>query len=66
MNNTNQMPDWLFEVSWEVCNKIGGIHTVISTKALTVTKTMGDNYITIGPDLVQEQANPELDRKSVV
>ena len=61
MNNTNQMPDWLFEVSWEVCNKIGGIHTVISTKALTVTKTMGDNYITIGPDLVQEQANPEFE-----
>ncbi len=61
MNNTNQMPDWLFEVSWEVCNKIGGIHTVISTKALTVTKTMGDNYITIGSDLVQEQANPEFE-----
>ena len=54
-------PDYLFEASWEVCNKIGGIHTVISTKALTVTKTMGDNYITIGPDLVQEQANPEFE-----
>ena len=23
----------LFEVSWEVCNKVGGIHTVLSTKA---------------------------------
>ena len=28
-------PDYLFEVSWEVCNKIGGIHTVVSTKAQT-------------------------------
>ena len=28
-----KMPDYLFEVSWEVCNKVGGIHTVIATKA---------------------------------
>ena len=60
MSNTSQMPDYLFEVSWEVCNKVGGIHTVISTKALTVTKRMGDNYIVIGPDLMQEHANPEF------
>ena len=26
-------PDYLFEVSWEVCNKVGGIYTGISTKA---------------------------------
>ena len=50
-----KMPDHLFEVSWEVCNKIGGIHTVIATKALTVTKRIGDNYIVIGPDLVKEK-----------
>ena len=60
MSNLNQMPDHLFEVSWEVCNKVGGIHTVISTKALTVTKMMGDNYIVIGPDLMQEVTNPEF------
>ena len=60
MSNTSQMPDYLFEVSWEVCNKVGGIHTVISTKTLTVTKRMGDNYIVIGPDLMQEHANPEF------
>ena len=58
MSNTNQMPNYLFEVSWEVCNKIGGIHTVIATKALTVTKKMGDNYITVGPDLMLEGENP--------
>ena len=55
------MPDHLFEVSWEVCNKVGGIHTVIATKALTVTKRMGDNYIVIGPDLMQESQNPEFE-----
>ena len=61
MSNINQKPDHLFEVSWEVCNKVGGIHTVIATKALTVTKLMGDNYITIGPDLMQESLNPEFE-----
>ena len=35
------MPDHLFEVSWEVCNKVGGIHTVIATKALTISKQLG-------------------------
>ena len=31
--NENELltPDYLFEVSWEVCNKVGGIHTVVST-----------------------------------
>ena len=61
MSNTNQMPNYLFEVSWEVCNKVGGIHTVVSTKALTVNKLMGDNYMVIGPDLMQEGTNPEFE-----
>lgn len=41
----------LFEVSWEVCNKVGGIYTVVSTKVPQATKTFGDNYYLIGPDL---------------
>ena len=61
MSNTNQMPNYLFEVSWEVCNKVGGIHTVVSTKALTVNKLMADNYMVIGPDLMQEGNNPEFE-----
>ena len=61
MSNTNQMPNYLFEVSWEVCNKVGGIHTVVSTKALTVNKLMADNYMVIGPDLMQEGTNPEFE-----
>jgi phosphorylase/glycogen(starch) synthase len=55
-------PDHIFEVSWEVCNKIGGIHTVISTKAKTVVQTMGDQYIAIGPDVWREnEEHPEFE-----
>lgn len=41
----------LFEISWEVCNKVGGIHTVLSSKAVTAVEQFGDDYITIGPQL---------------
>ncbi len=54
-------PDLLFETSWEVCNKVGGIHTVISTKALNIVKQLGNNYILIGPDVWREDVrNPEF------
>lgn len=53
--------DLLFETSWEVCNKVGGIHTVISTKSLNLINRLGDNYILIGPDVWRdERANPEF------
>ncbi|HCT30873.1 MAG TPA: alpha-glucan family phosphorylase [Bacteroidales bacterium] len=54
-------PDYLFEVSWEVCNKVGGIHTVISTKALSLIDELKDNYILIGPDVWRDtEHNPEF------
>jgi phosphorylase/glycogen(starch) synthase len=54
-------PDYLFEVSWEVCNKVGGIHTVIATKSISLLKEYENNYIAIGPDLVHEmEENPEF------
>ena len=40
MNNAILKPDYLFEVSWEVCNKVGGIYTVIATKALQDRKSV--------------------------
>lgn len=43
--------DLLFETSWEVCNKIGGIYTVLSTKANTLQKLNKDKNIFIGPDV---------------
>ncbi len=53
--------DYLFEVSWEVCNKLGGIHTVVSTKALTLQRDFGDKHFLIGPDVWMElQENPEF------
>lgn len=45
------MLDLLFETSWEVCNKVGGIYAVLSTKAKTLHKRYKDNLIFIGPDL---------------
>ncbi len=61
MSNAKMTPDVLFEVSWEVCNKIGGIHTVIATKAETATRKFGDHYLLIGPDLQHEGVNPEFE-----
>ncbi len=45
--------EYLFEVSWEVCNKVGGIHTVITTKIAESLENYGDGYIALGPDLGQ-------------
>ena len=47
----------LFETSWEVCNKIGGIYTVLSTKARVLKEQFGDNLIFIGPDVWTDE-NP--------
>nr|WP_129732363.1 glycosyltransferase [Parabacteroides goldsteinii] len=44
-------PDYLFESSWEVCNKVGGIYTVLSTKAHTLQQMFNDKVIFIGPDV---------------
>jgi phosphorylase/glycogen(starch) synthase len=44
-------PDFVFEVSWEICNKVGGIHTVLATKSLSMTSDWGDSFMMIGPDV---------------
>ena len=55
------VPDYVFEVSWEVCNKVGGVYTVLSTKALTMVEKFRDNYILIGPDVWKEtHQNPDF------
>lgn len=51
-------PDYLFEVSWEVCNKVGGIYAVLSTKAATLKATLDDNLVFVGPDIWQETESP--------
>ncbi len=38
-----------FEVSWEVCNKVGGIYTVVKSKAARMKEYYGDDYFLVGP-----------------
>lgn len=45
------MFDLLFETSWEVCNRVGGIYAVLSTKAKTLQQQHKDKTIFIGPDI---------------
>ena len=57
----NMKPDYIFETSWEICNKIGGIYTVVSTKAKSIVNEYNDNYILIGPDVWKETTkNPDF------
>lgn len=51
-------PEYIFESSWEVCNKVGGIYTVLSTRAKTLQQTHKDKLFFIGPDLWQGKENP--------
>ncbi|MBQ7617943.1 MAG: glycogen/starch synthase, partial [Desulfovibrio sp.] len=71
-------PVTLFEVSWEVCNKVGGIYSVVSSKALKTRDIFGDRYFALGPLLqknsgfnetdegIWERIRPALDSKGIV
>ena len=52
------LPDYIFETSWEVCNKVGGIYTVLSTRAKTLQTKMEDRVVFIGPDFADRKENP--------
>ena len=52
--------DMIFEISWEVCNKVGGIYTVLSTKAKTLCNLFQDQVIFIGPDFGKENTSTEF------
>ena len=58
MTKKQLTPDFIFESSWEVCNKVGGIYTVLSTRAKTLQDVLGDKLIFIGPDCWGEKKNP--------
>ena len=51
-------PNYIFESSWEVCNKVGGIYTVLSTRAKTLQQKNPDHIIFIGPDCWHEKDCP--------
>lgn len=58
MMNDLLTPDYIFEASWEVCNKVGGIYTVLSTRANTLQAKFHDRVLFIGPDFWQGKENP--------
>ncbi|MBR1394078.1 MAG: glycogen/starch synthase [Prevotella sp.] len=58
MGNKHLTPDYIFESSWEVCNKVGGIYTVLSSRAKTLQDRMQDRIIFIGPDFWEEKESP--------
>ena len=57
MENINTGAPYIIETSWEVCNKVGGIYAVLSTKARTLHRQIKDKLMFIGPDLWTEE-NP--------
>lgn len=58
MKKDMKMPDYIFESSWEVCNKVGGIYTVLSTRANTLQAELKDRIIFIGPDVWHDNNSP--------
>lgn len=58
MDKQRLLPDYIFESSWEVCNKVGGIYTVLSTRAKTIQNSLGDRLIFIGPDVWGDKPCP--------
>ncbi len=52
------VPDLVLEVSWEVCNKVGGIYTVLSTHAQSLQRLVAEALVFIGPDLPGNADNP--------
>ena len=60
MDNITTTPEYLFESSWEVCNKVGGIYTVLSTKAHTLQESFKDKLIFIGPDVWAHTNAPDF------
>jgi len=56
--------DYLFEASWEVCHQVGGIYTVIKSKAARIYELYKENYFLIGP-YYEEEAAIKFDAKPV-
>jgi len=59
-------PDYIFETSWEVCNQVGGIYTVLSTRAKTLQDEHKDKIIFIGPDFWEDEFCPFFTESSTL
>lgn len=42
---------YIFETSWEVCNRVGGIYAVLSTRAASMQRIAKDKVFFFGPDI---------------
>jgi glycogen(starch) synthase len=51
---------YILEAAWEVCNQVGGIYTVIRSKAPAMMQNHGGRYCMIGP-YVSRSIQAELD-----
>lgn len=58
MKNKIRKPNYLFSISWEVCNKVGGIYTVLSTQAKTLQERIDATLVYIGPLFSENDSNP--------
>lgn len=58
-------PEFIYEVSWEICNKVGGIYTVISSKAAHMVAQYKDAYTAVGPFFAIEKVKGEFEELSM-
>ncbi len=58
------IPEYVFETSWEVCNMVGGIYTVLSTRARTLQSRFQDNLVFVGPDVWKEKESPYFEESN--
>lgn len=59
-----QTPEYIFETSWEVCNMVGGIYTVLSTRSRTLCDQYHDKLIFIGPDVWGNNESPYFEQNN--
>ncbi|MDR2512183.1 MAG: alpha-glucan family phosphorylase [Bacteroidales bacterium] len=57
---TTIKPDYLFEVSWDVCNNATSLYSVLADKAAFYAKIAKKAYIMIGPDVWHHKTNIEF------
>lgn len=58
---SDMKPDYIFETSWEVCNRVGGIYAVLSTRARIMVQEYGQRVVFLGPDL-GEHSDPYFEQ----
>lgn len=53
----NEKDSLVLEIAWEVVNQVGGIYTVLRSKAPTLSEALGDNYCLVGPYVERSAAS---------